>query len=257
MALPVNSRAWWDDYFEHQWRESGGREQTRHFMEALTAHLGPAEFAFLSRPGVRILDWGCALGEGVRVLSELFPNAVAEGLDFSAKAVEGARQQNPGLVFHHTDGSISGEYDVIVTSNCLEHFDKPFDLVRRHLARCRMLYLLLVPLEEKPLHHTHRARFTLDSFPSEVGDFTFLGAIPVAVDPLVWNGAQVLAAYGSPSYTAQRSSIAPSTGLELQRLRHANAVKDVLLGRFRDLLADRDRGIAWLRSELENATKTR
>ena len=68
-AASVNSRPWWDKYFEEQWDAHGGGDQTRFFMETALSHLPEAEKAYLNSGGVTILDWGCAFGEGVTTLA--------------------------------------------------------------------------------------------------------------------------------------------------------------------------------------------
>jgi hypothetical protein len=42
---PVNSRSWWDYYFQGPCDRYGGSEQARYFMEALLSHLPEHENA--------------------------------------------------------------------------------------------------------------------------------------------------------------------------------------------------------------------
>ncbi len=42
-VLPLNSRAWWQDYFQHSWDAYGGRGQTAYFMRLLVENLPTAE----------------------------------------------------------------------------------------------------------------------------------------------------------------------------------------------------------------------
>ncbi len=122
----VNSRAWWEEYFKSTWDANGGEAQTRYFMELLIAHLPEPEREYLKRGSLKILDWGCAIGNGVASLAEAFPGNEVSGLDFSAGAIEEARLRHPGYEFMVTkDGEIPRPFDVIVTSNCLEHFGIP------------------------------------------------------------------------------------------------------------------------------------
>src|SRR5437868_13929 len=91
----LNSRPWWDEYFQAKWELYGGRERTRLFMETIARGLPEAERSYLSEPGRSILDWGCALGEGVEVLEQAFPAARVAGLDFSQVAIEKAQACHP------------------------------------------------------------------------------------------------------------------------------------------------------------------
>lgn len=202
----INSREWWDAYFKDTWEENDGRHQTRHFMRKLLANTPATELAFLQANALNILDWGCALGDGVSVLAEAFPQCTVTGLDFSLRAITTARELFPGFEFLQTpDGAIPRQFDVITISNCLEHFDKPLDLVNLQLPHCRYLYIAMVPYNEQHLHEQHQARFQLDTFPETLGGFRLLTARVVDVDPMFWPGQQLLAIYASPEYDEARS----------------------------------------------------
>src|SRR5688572_13706503 len=141
---PTNSQPWWDEYFRAQWEANRGRQQTRHFMERLLASLPEPELAYLSSRPAEVLDWGCALGEGVVALAERFPGARVSGLDFSATAVEDARKNYPDREFLlSAGGEVPRPFDVIVTSNCLEHFARPMEVMAEHLQSCREVYVAL------------------------------------------------------------------------------------------------------------------
>jgi GT2 family glycosyltransferase/glycosyltransferase involved in cell wall biosynthesis len=201
----INSREWWDQYFASSWDANGGSAQTRYFMRRLIASLPEQEVSFLRSRGLNILDWGCAFGEGVQELSEAFPGCKVSGLDFSVRAIEEAGRRNPGHSFCHSDiGTIPASFDVIVTSNCLEHFADPLAVALEHIRRCRFLYLLLVPFMEHPLHEQHRSRFDVNSFPENLGEFLRIEVAPIDVDPKYWNGMQVAVIYGSEQYVKGR-----------------------------------------------------
>lgn len=208
----VNSREWWETYFESEWLRYGGPHQTRHFMQRLVQELPLEHYESLRLHAYSILDWGCALGEGVEVLRSAFPYCFPCGLDFAARAVEEARRRHPFCEFIHTPGgSIPRPFDGIVTSNCLEHFADPLAVVRSHLSSCRRLYAALVPFEEpEPLHQFHATRFTLDTFPPEIGAWRRIALKPVEVDPVCWPGKQLLAAY------SREAAIAPPGGESLR-----------------------------------------
>jgi 2-polyprenyl-3-methyl-5-hydroxy-6-metoxy-1,4-benzoquinol methylase/glycosyltransferase involved in cell wall biosynthesis len=204
-AHVINSRAWWEEYFRRSWDANRGTEQTRHFMERLVASLPEAEAAYLSERPVRILDWGCAFGEGVRVLGERFPRAQVAGLDFASAAVEEARRRHPQHEFIHSqDGKVGRVFDVVVTSNCLEHFERPLEVMAEHLRACGTLYVAMVPYNEHPMCESHRAQFREESFPRRMGGFVRLAAKVVDVDPALWQGKQLLVVYGSESYVRGR-----------------------------------------------------
>ena len=69
--------------------------------------------------------------------------------------------------------------------------------------------------------------------------------------PSVWYGAQMLAIYASDSYRRRPPAVSRDT--ELRRLEHANAYKDRVLAGLHGVIHERDRGIEWLRGELDIA----
>jgi GT2 family glycosyltransferase/2-polyprenyl-3-methyl-5-hydroxy-6-metoxy-1,4-benzoquinol methylase len=177
-------------------------------MERLLAELPTPEKDYLRSNAVSILDWGCAFGEGVELLARAFPQCRVVGLDFAARAVEEARRRHPNREFLLTgEGTIPGKFDCVVTSNCLEHFENPLEVLRSHLQSCRKLYVLLVPYNEHPLHEQHFAQFREESFPEKIGDFLRLSAEIIPIDPTYWPpGRQILVVYGSRSYLRERTA---------------------------------------------------
>lgn len=208
MSAPrVNSRAWWDAYFAEHWDAREGGAQTRHFMERIVANLPPFEKRWLLSTPLEILDWGCACGEGVDVLARAFPQSRVVGVDFSSRAVEEARRRFPKGEFILTDeGKLPGEFDVVVSSNCLEHFADPIDALGGALRSCRKLLIVLVPDREHPLSEHHLSQFRPDSFPESVGGFRRLHCDAIEVDPRFWKGKQLLVIYGSTSYVVERAT---------------------------------------------------
>src|SRR3989442_15677643 len=90
---PVNSREWWEDYFLYGWDANNGSSQTRHFMQCLIDNLPGPELLSLRSDSVSVLDWGCAFGEGVKLLKETFPQSEVVGMDFASSAVEEAQRR--------------------------------------------------------------------------------------------------------------------------------------------------------------------
>src|SRR5262245_21538382 len=128
----INSPEWWEEYFRGPWDENHGGEQTRHFMQRLLAELPATETAWLRDHDVTIADWGCAFGEGVDEIAAAFPRARVWGVDVAATAIAEAHRRFPDREFvHAADGAIARRADVIVSSNCLEHFTEPVAVAER------------------------------------------------------------------------------------------------------------------------------
>lgn len=198
---PVNSPQWWEDYFRRAWEANGGGEQTRHFMQRLIAELPAAEADHLRHRATSIVDWGCAQGEGVDELGRAFGAEKVFGLDIAHTALETARRRFPSHRFlHPDDAAVPRRADVVVSSNCLEHFAEPWRVAVRLARAARDLLILMVPCEEEPLCASHVVRFDERGFPPWIGGLRLLGCRRVAVDPRHWNGDQLLAVYASPRY---------------------------------------------------------
>lgn len=196
MELITNSKQWWEAEFSSGAWETGidGKLQTEYFMKLLLGNL-PEEVLFYLHQNITILDWGCALGQGVNLLSLLFPEAKVSGLDFSEVAVAKAKELYPHLHFRSLPLGEGDFYDVIVTSNVLEHYYEPFKLVEEHLNCCGKYYIILVPYNQPPQDH-HFFKFAEDSFPLKIGEFTryYSKVIPSLGNPL-WDAEQILAVY--------------------------------------------------------------
>ena len=209
---------WWDYQLAHAWELNEGPAQTLHFMTRLIASLPGPDTAFLSENDTTILDWGCAMGEGVAALAEAFPRSRVTGIDLAPSAINAARARFPLHEFMVTEnGSIPERFDVIVTSNVIEHLTHPFDTIREHLASCRLLYLALVPQCEYPLMEGHLTTFVKESFPRCLGSFVRLFVREVSTDPRIWFGDQLLAGYASREYLGlrpDRTDDNPATSFE-------------------------------------------
>lgn len=204
----VNSLDWWEAYFAGPWEANDGPAQTRHFMERLIASLPAVDRHYLEISALSVLDWGCAFGDGVEALASAFPRCRVVGLDFAERAIQEARKRFPGREFiHSSDDRVRDAFDVVVVSNCLEHFTNPFEIAAGHLLFCKALYAILVPYAEPwPLCESHAYQFVDDSFPETLGNFTCIHSAVVTVDQRYWTGDQILVLYGAPLYVDARAA---------------------------------------------------
>lgn len=229
VAPTVNSHLWWETYFSHHWEANRGSEQTRHFMSLIVNNLPIPEIGYLYNEPRTILDWGCAFGEGSRLLLETFFRAQVTGLDHSATAIHEAALRHPDCEFILADGrEIERAFDVVVCSNCLEHFADPLAIMAQQVAGCRNLYIVLVPYQEDPLHESHLTSFDERSFPQQIGDFSQLYCRVCEADPTFWNGRQMLVAYGSSIYQRHRLPD-PSPAIEAERAKWDHYYADLPL----------------------------
>jgi O-antigen biosynthesis protein len=212
----INSPIWWESYFQDFWDERGGPLQSTLFMQALLAALDAPERYWLGLEGRTLVDWGCATGEGSATLAAHWPKGKVWGLDGSVTALgKAAARHAPGP---HGNMAFVGQWeqlptplqrvDAVFCSNCLEHFDKPMDILAGHLAHASGLYVALVPYKEAPLESFHLVSFDEASFPKTVNGYTLLAQKVIDVDARAWpDKRQLWAVYASPDYMAGRAQL--------------------------------------------------
>ena len=141
------STSWeWDAFFKEggSWEANRGRSQTRLFAEAFCRHT-----SIDLEEGQSLLDSGCALGDALPVLNKRFPKAQLYACDFSTTAIQRCKDHFPELAsfFLCPIEGIEDVYDVIYSSNTLEHFCDYREKARQLLQHCRYL-CILVPYDE-------------------------------------------------------------------------------------------------------------
>ncbi|MCU1065511.1 class I SAM-dependent methyltransferase [Stenotrophomonas maltophilia] len=202
----INGQDYWESRFQRDWIQNEGQRQSQ-FFGMVACRLFPAWFVEdVKRNSLELCDWGCAMGDGTQVIkSELGLERVA-GLDFSVSAIEQARRNYPDIAFATDDLLAEGvdlEFDVIFSSNTLEHFHAPWDTAATLTAHARQYFVMLVPFQE-PLeerHEEHFYSFHWHNLRRELpNDFRLVhaGVIDVGLlpDPQ-YSGKQLLAIYAS------------------------------------------------------------
>ncbi|HEY9843591.1 MAG TPA: class I SAM-dependent methyltransferase [Candidatus Obscuribacterales bacterium] len=191
---------YWDEYFTFGWESNQGPAQTEFFACVALAGLPGPLRALIRQQRLEILDWGCALGDALVQFARVFPESELLGLDLSGVAVEKARLRHPQLHFTTTPlNQLGRQFAVVYTSNCLEHFDQPLEILRQEiLAGVRDYLIILVPYLEINRCEGHLVTFDADSFPARLEDLTLLfrREIPTAALPgSSWFGQQELLVY--------------------------------------------------------------
>ena len=146
----VNSRDYWNHRFETDWTLRRGCEQSR-FFARIALGLMPDWLVRVLRDGATICDWGCAMGDGTAALAAALPGAKFTGIDFSAAAIEHARREHPTVEFACRDllqEPPATPFDVMFSSNVLEHFPQPADVLARLAPHTGSLMVHLVPFRE-------------------------------------------------------------------------------------------------------------
>lgn len=201
----INNKTYWDNRFQSDWDARQGPEQSR-FFARLAIEMLPVWLRHeLLNDGLIVCDWGCAEGDGTAVLAELIGSEKIVGIDFSDVAVQTARHRYPLIRFECDDlQTAERQFDVVFTSNVLEHFTRPFNVLA-NVGQCAARYLIaLVPFAEETLIPEHLFRFTYDNIPTAIGGWTLRAAqVKDAGDceNTHWSGEQVLLVYGKATRT--------------------------------------------------------
>ncbi len=259
MSLPakLNSRPYWEARFKEEWKEKKGGEQTYFFAELLVKNLPGWFMQDVMRHRMSLCDWGCAEGEGVAYLGEILPDHTIVGVDFAAQAIQNAREKYPDHTFLTenwlTRKKLEPKYDVVLSSNVLEHFRQPISVLRRVLGHMAGKYLvLLVPYAEDPgnMEPEHFFRFLKGNFPFAWDDWfcMFFKVIRTrGMEGSRWQGEQALVIYARRSWIEEAG-----LGLSLDNYPAESAVQDQLLAQTRSQLEETKSKHDVMAKKLEN-----
>jgi SAM-dependent methyltransferase len=104
------------------------------------------------QPDARVLDIGCGVGDLLVEVRKRRPRVEIFGLDFSSKAIEGAREAMPGGEFKHvaierTLPYDTAAFDLVLCTDVMEHLEYPKLIVAELVRICRPggLVVIVVP----------------------------------------------------------------------------------------------------------------
>lgn len=207
---PSNSRDYWEYRFHYDWDLNAGPEQSRFFAQLALDNLPEWFKDAIRTKHYSVCDWGCAEGDGTSVLASFLSENKIVGVDFSKEAIKTATQRYPSISFcaeNWTDEQEEefqgNQFDVIFSSNTLEHFSEPFDLLRQFSRYGAKFVALMVPFHEYERHPEHFFTFLEENIPLEAdGGFRLVFAKAVNIGEqksACWNGEQIVLLYAKPS----------------------------------------------------------
>jgi spore maturation protein CgeB len=198
----INSPDFWEEkFYSGQWQAKKGHSYTQIYAECLLDHLPEWIAEDIKKRHLSICDWGCAEGQAVRLYSEYFPDNEICGVDVSKSAIKNASIQFPESEFFRedwlSDSTPVKQYDVVITSHVLEHFERPVEVVIPRLLQFTQKYLLiLVPFEEQyPLCKAHCLSFHYESFPVIIEKATCVYFDVIRPGLAGWKGRQAVVVY--------------------------------------------------------------
>lgn len=196
----MNSKEYWDCRFGTQdWQSRHGDKQSEYFYSILVHWIPAAVQSEIRSNKYSVVDFGCAQGEGTELFARAFPESRVTGVDISTEAIKIARKKNKQASFLAVDLTTHpDEWDVMITSNTLEHFHHPWDMAGRLSAKIRKYIIVLVPFEEPNVprpNYEHFYSFNRDNIPQVLGNFRLTYGTVLETNPQWWDGMQVLLVY--------------------------------------------------------------
>lgn len=196
----INSKDYWDIRFKtRDWEQKGGDNQSRFFYNLAIKSIPNWLEKEIMKEGYTICDIGCATGDGTKLLYDQFFNSDIYGLDFSPEAINIATEKYKDITFKVGDiCNIQENYDVIFSSNTLEHFRKPWDTVKSAINKSKKYTVLLLPLNEINRIDEHFSTFQIDTVPMKIENATLVYYDIIdcrEIEHTYWSGEQIFLVY--------------------------------------------------------------
>lgn len=172
--MQINSKAYWENRFETDWNEHEGNAQTAFFAKLLCEQLPENFVEEVKMEGYSVCDMGCAEGDAIPALCERLGLNV-DGMDFSETAIRKAKEKYPSSNFWTGDLlalSTEKKYDVVISSNVLEHFSEPWKVLENLTSVAQKYVVVMMPYNETLSIDEHMYRFSEENIPLVVNGFT-------------------------------------------------------------------------------------
>lgn len=200
----INTKEYWDTRFEKNWELCGGREQSRFFARLVVDNL-PSWFMEQLKSGhLTFLDWGCAQGDGTAIWTDFIDGGQITGIDFSRTAIEKAARNYPDICFINEDWLKGSEekikyHDIVFSSNTLEHFRNPYDVLNTLSLHAGKAIVLILPFRETDRIEEHLYTFTDENIPKSLQNGFRLFWSKVIdcrqIPGSLWHGEQIVLIY--------------------------------------------------------------
>lgn len=201
----VNSKEYWEGRFSSDWKDRGGKEQSAFFSRVAVDNLPGWLKSEIKEKKYSVCDWGCAFGDGTKILKEYLEISKITGVDFSATAIEYAKNNFPDIDFlaaDFTEKIPDTQFDILFTSNTLEHFESPWETLDIISGVARHYIVVLVPFKEYERFEEHFYTFDFRNVPFALPNgfvLTHSAIIDTSlIDARYWNGKQGLFVFSSP-----------------------------------------------------------
>ena len=194
-----NSQEYWEKQFSSFCEIQMKLAQANFFYNTFATLLSNEFINLLNSECKSCCDFGCGLGNFTDKLHNVFHNMQIYGVDYSFNAIKYATSHFKNTDFLNLDyRQMQSNFDIIVTSNTLEHFSDPKSVINRLLQHTNKYFVMLVPYEEYPLYKEHYFSFNRDFFCDEIENFEliYLKSVDLRYKfNTMWFGKQILAIY--------------------------------------------------------------
>jgi glycosyltransferase involved in cell wall biosynthesis len=206
---PINSESYWDSRFSDDWQACEGPRQSRFFARLAVENSPSWLIEQIRRQSLIFADWGCAQGDGTDIWASYLNPQQLVGVDFSAVAIEQATERYPAIRFVSENWLEAGvdafdSYDVVFSSNTLEHFHKPYEVLEALGARAKKAVVLALPYRELERIGEHFYSFLPDNVPLVLSNgFRLVWSRVIDCRHLpntLWGGDQIFLVYAESSW---------------------------------------------------------
>jgi hypothetical protein len=244
----INSDLYWNTRFTENWETCDGPMQSRFFATIAIKHLPRWLIENFKREPLTLADWGCAQGDGSDVWASYINAQYITGIDFSSVAIEQASQRYPAIRFLNEDWLADSRdqqeaFDVVFSSNTLEHFHKPYDALHTICSRARKAIILALPYKELERIDEHFFSFLPENIPLVLRNGFRLAWSKVVdcrlLPNTLWDGDQIIMVYVNSDWV-------DSLGLTLSDCHIEQSDMGTEIGRLNTIMVERDGQIASL-----------
>lgn len=199
------------------------KEQAAFFYGLILENLPQSIVDDINKNKLSICDFGCSLGDGVDMVSNYFRDSKIMGIDNEQWRIDKAKELYPNRDYICDDiRNINSKFDVVLSSNALEHFERPIDAIRDILIEHAGKYMVfLVPFQEYERCEGHLYTFETGSFPSKIDDFVLIYTKEIDCTALgkshCWSGKQLLAIYAKENIKENFEKESKNEFLELDK----------------------------------------
>jgi glycosyltransferase involved in cell wall biosynthesis len=256
----INSNGYWDSRFAKDWDVCHGPAQSRFFSRVALQNLPRWLLDQTRRQSLTICDWGCAQGDGTDVWASYVAARQLTGVDFSSVAVEQARFRYPAISFVCEDWLTQSDhvgpiFDLVFSSNTLEHFHEPYEVLDILSRRAQKGLILTLPYRELERFDEHLYTFLPANIPLVLPNGFYLVWARVvdcrSLAGTLWQGDQIVLVYVDSHW-------AHGLALTLEGSLFTQNEGDAELARLKTLMAKGDAQVASLNEhvqQLEMATE--